>query len=337
MLGACAAGGVGATGDAAVGPDARRDAGASADARSDTGVDPGTDAGADAQADAAVLPHCLDGELSGDESDTDCGGAYCPRCSLGDDCREGTDCASGACTLNLCACAEGYEPGAGETCVDVDECLAGTDDCDPLALCTDTEGSFTCDCPLGYDGDGTVCTDTDECTAGTDDCSAYATCTNLPGSFSCACLPGFTGNGRTCTDENECTNGTAGCGAHATCTNTPGSFSCACDPGYTGDGYTCSATCAAYPDPVAAAMAACQAQFPYCQSTGYLGIVGWNDASCYACNCDPVANWQLFCFGTGYDDWDCGPCELGRIRSAHTIACNCNAGTTAYLGTWCTP
>ena len=41
---------------------------------------------------------------------------------------------------------------------DIDECTDGTANCDSNAACTDTEGSFTCTCNVGYTGDGTNCT-----------------------------------------------------------------------------------------------------------------------------------------------------------------------------------
>ena len=39
---------------------------------------------------------------------------------------------------------------------DIDEC-AGQSPCDPNALCTNTLGSFTCECNPGYSGDGMTC------------------------------------------------------------------------------------------------------------------------------------------------------------------------------------
>ena len=41
---------------------------------------------------------------------------------------------------------------------DVDECTTDIHNCDVNAVCTDTDGSFTCSCNSGYSGDGTTCT-----------------------------------------------------------------------------------------------------------------------------------------------------------------------------------
>ena len=40
--------------------------------------------------------------------------------------------------------------------VDIDECEEGND-CDPNALCTNTEGSYVCRCIRGYIGNGRNC------------------------------------------------------------------------------------------------------------------------------------------------------------------------------------
>ena len=42
--------------------------------------------------------------------------------------------------------------------LDVDECALGTDNCAANAICTNTDGSYTCACNTGYSGDGITCT-----------------------------------------------------------------------------------------------------------------------------------------------------------------------------------
>ena len=41
---------------------------------------------------------------------------------------------------------------------DVDECTAGNNTCDDNAECHDTDGSYWCQCLLGFQGDGYNCT-----------------------------------------------------------------------------------------------------------------------------------------------------------------------------------
>ena len=43
--------------------------------------------------------------------------------------------------------------------VDLDECASPeTNECDPNAICTNTEGSYVCRCLKGYQGNGRICT-----------------------------------------------------------------------------------------------------------------------------------------------------------------------------------
>merc|ERR1711973_922427 len=47
-------------------------------------------------------------------------------------------------------------------CVDIDECKKGKDNCHKKAKCTNTLGSFTCECKEDYKGDGVTCEKIDD-------------------------------------------------------------------------------------------------------------------------------------------------------------------------------
>ncbi|WNG28841.1 hypothetical protein F0U62_36210 [Cystobacter fuscus] len=125
-------------------------------------------------------------------------------------------------------CCDGLTCQSG-TCADVNECAAGTDNCNENATCTNTVGSFTCACNAGYEGDGVTCTNIDECAASP--CLNGGTCTDGINSYTCACAPGFTGtNCETNIDEcaaSPCLNG-------GTCIDGINSYTCECAPGFTG-------------------------------------------------------------------------------------------------------
>ena len=153
---------------------------------------------------------------------------------------EGLMCGSGVCTIacganascagnNVCVCSGGYV-SAGGTCVDVNECVAGTDGCDDSPdACVNTIGGFMCVCPSGYMGNGVGlngCQDIDECATNNGGCGAASawTCMNTPGSFTCA-------------DVDECASNTDNCSATPdACVNSNGSFACVCPSGYSGTG-----------------------------------------------------------------------------------------------------
>ena len=116
------------------------------------------------------------------------------------------------------------------TCVDVNECDVDNGGCSQI--CTNTNGSFTCECNNGYllHSDGTNCTDVNECDVDNGSCSQI--CTNTDGSFTCECNNGYLlhSDGTNCADVNECDVDNGGCSQR--CTNTEGSFNCGCTDGY---------------------------------------------------------------------------------------------------------
>lgn len=78
-----------------------------------------------------------------------------------------------------CTCSAGFELGSSggeERCVDIDECVAGVDDCISGAVCLNNAGSFDCVCPDGLGagvegcepicGDGLVAITFEECDEG---------------------------------------------------------------------------------------------------------------------------------------------------------------------------
>ena len=79
-------------------------------------------------------------------------------------------------------------------------------DCEKYSngMCTNTPGSFQCECKPGYHGPVKNCQDLNECSSNKHECSPYANCTNVVGSYRCKCKKGFRGNGRNCNDIEEC-------------------------------------------------------------------------------------------------------------------------------------
>ena len=69
------------------------------------------------------------------------------------------------------------------------------------AVCTDTEGDFTCACQSGFTGDGLSCTNIDECAENLHACDANATCSDTAGGYECTCNAGYGGDGFSCEEE----------------------------------------------------------------------------------------------------------------------------------------
>src|SRR5215217_5519129 len=107
-------------------------------------------------------------------------------------CDDGNQLSGDGCN-SVCQLEPGYTcAGQPTVCTDIDECAAGTDNCNENAACTNIGGSFTCACNAGYEGDGVTCTNIDECAASP--CLNGGTCIDGVGSFTCKCAPTYEGN-----------------------------------------------------------------------------------------------------------------------------------------------
>ena len=99
---------------------------------------------------------------------------------------------------------------------DVNECEASPRACHPNANCTNTGGSYECNCSVGFTGDGMSCSgrnclhwytesidsplfiDLDECQSGTHICDSDSDCVNTIGNYSCICPVELQWNGESC-------------------------------------------------------------------------------------------------------------------------------------------
>ncbi|KAI6659380.1 hypothetical protein LOD99_15051 [Oopsacas minuta] len=139
-----------------------------------------------------------------------------------------------------CHCDIGYVLGDdGISCLDIDECIAGTDICTNGKKCINTPGDYictegeciencvnsTCKCCAGYrlDNNSLHCVDVDECVESIDNCQMN--CQNTEGSFQCSCSEGFQlTNDTECLDIDECLTNNGDC--QDVCMNLNGSFYC---------------------------------------------------------------------------------------------------------------
>lgn len=229
-----------------------------------------------------------DGTIDGLDNPTGCVDVDdCARAKTADGapnqyCHHDTTCVDQWATAGLsndfnCLC-ESIQPAfryTGEFCeFDVDECTGGLNNCvgADRASCINTDGSFTCTCNDGWEGDAmyagaegdgvndfgytllevqafTGCADIDDCVRYVDNgdgtvtesnpCLNGATCANDQegnGQFNCECTEGW--EGELCAiDIDECAiMGDAACPVEFSfCHNTKGDWECRCDEGYTGD------------------------------------------------------------------------------------------------------
>ncbi|XP_014478673.1 PREDICTED: fibrillin-1-like [Dinoponera quadriceps] len=155
-------------------------------------------------------------------------------------CKSNFDCVNNAeCIEGQCFCKDGFK-AVGAECVDLDECL--TNPCGPASICSNTRGSYHCECESGFVGTPPHV----QCKAPCDEvtCGDHAFCKADGHEAYCICEDGWTFNPNDiaagCVDINECDaiNGPSGrCGRNAICTNTPGDFSCQCKSGFSGNAF----------------------------------------------------------------------------------------------------
>jgi len=165
---------------------------------------------------------CANGNciVDGDSFVCDCDEGYtgtlCADCAFGfielndgtcvvDDCQNQTCAGHGTCSLDLdtgvaaCACDAGYQPD-GLDCTDTNECLSNP--CPEHSTCTNLDGSYECECTVGYTG--LACDECangfvevgGECVANTcepNPCQNGGTCSINGGVATCACSTGYTG------------------------------------------------------------------------------------------------------------------------------------------------
>ncbi|XP_023245420.1 multiple epidermal growth factor-like domains protein 8 [Copidosoma floridanum] len=92
-------------------------------------------------------------------------------------------------------------------CPDVDECDLGLHDCHQNAVCTNTHGSYSCQCKRGFNGDGR-----ENCTKTCYEKCVNGYCSEAP-DYKCECHLGWTGP--------DCRTN-CGCHNHSTCVHGPG-------------------------------------------------------------------------------------------------------------------
>ncbi|KAH9509816.1 hypothetical protein Btru_045275 [Bulinus truncatus] len=146
------------------------------------------------------------------------------------------------CTLDTngqpyCVCPRGYQLINLNTCREINECTnSSLNLCSYKESCVNTEGGFTCTCPLGQilDNNERTCLDCDGNTWGlqcANQCACGLGSLKCDPATGCFCKPGFTG--QYCNEDvDECANGQQKCSVNEVCVNTPGSAECQCQSGF---------------------------------------------------------------------------------------------------------
>ena len=166
-------------------------------------------------------------------------GSYVCECQLGfhgngTSCLQG-DCIESDCPANEqcvsprrsdCECKDGFHRDESGKCIDKNECET-ENGCDQNATCSNTEGSYYCECTTGFYGTGFSCLEgncTDAICPGNQTCSAPTS--------SCDCSLGLKKAEKYCIDIDECSLGIHDCPARSNCINKVESYDCHCFAGY---------------------------------------------------------------------------------------------------------
>ncbi|XP_040843938.1 stabilin-2 [Ochotona curzoniae] len=180
-------------------------------------------------------------------------GSHCQFCSdpnrYGPRCDKRCLCVKGTCNNRVdsdgsCHSGTCRDGSAGRFCdKQTSVCGPYVHFCHIHATCENSNGTVSCVCKAGYEGDGFVCSEIDPCMRSTPGgCSPNAECVQTSsGTHSCVCQQGWTGNGRDCVEINNCLlPGAGGCHSNATCLYVgPGQNACECKKGFRGSGINC--------------------------------------------------------------------------------------------------
>ncbi|XP_052777286.1 uncharacterized protein LOC128214704 isoform X2 [Mya arenaria] len=246
-------------------------------------------------------------------------GITCSECDEfhhGVNCSQECMCLHGSCDKKHgCDCNTGW---MGESCdADVDECAAGTKECeDANTVCINTPGDAICICEGGFVRNETTlkCEDINECNDSQMN-SCEQRCVNVNGSYKCECHNGFTMRNGTCRDINECEKHHD---CHHSCENTVGSYRCSCREGFKldlSDRRSCK------PD------AECDEgeEDTPCNENQYCLILNGN----HTCECFP--GFETLANSSSCKDKDecaaeTNPCDQNCTNTDGSFVCGCNTG-----------
>ncbi|XP_008319962.1 EGF-containing fibulin-like extracellular matrix protein 1 isoform X3 [Cynoglossus semilaevis] len=227
-------------------------------------------------------------------------------------------------------CSAGFTADEQNLCRDIDECTTGRHTCGPEQTCYNTRGSYTCQCPPGFQKNGDHCVDRDECSL-THYCMHR--CVNTQGSYYCECNTGhkLASNNHSCVDVNEC-DVQSPCQHH--CYNLIGSFLCQCDRGYelaqdmvsckdidecSFSSYMCQYKCVNSPGSYS-----CECPEGY-QLQGNRLCQDVNECETGTHNCqDEEMCWNYY---GGFRCYPRNPCEAPYVKTSENSRCICRSHT----------